>query len=956
MYRYNQHSFVGGLLDRGLMGRQDLERYFQGATKLENFLVRKQGNITKRRGTEMIADLENLFGNGDAIAYSRIIPFSQDVDEGYYILFAESYTGNKGCFIISDEGVQVVDAEGRKQFSRTINAESLTPFSIDVPYNGADFDQMGFAQSGDTLFITHRHYAPASIIRKGEDFSYTKIEFSRNAWKRPAIKSVASEKFTGTGASKTVTYVCTAVYDGIESLPSFPYSHVYKMPWPNDAVVNITCDKGDFEEEPDYYNVYKSSGSEYGLILSTNDTSYQSKGLLPSVELGVLAAYKGRPRSQSWTYPVLTIQNVNISDKCTILSSTEELGSRSHIADSLPLLFYSNNPDSTYTANGAVFGRVTFVPKGNFAIKRVQVSVDYLLKGYWRVNANTKKHNSVYYCASWSQFSCVLDVVKKDGNTQQFNIQVSYPSPHEWDNQDVRIANWTSGIYSIDSFASRGGRVVEFDFSIDLANLEEGWYVSAITIDAPKEDYSANLLINAIAVFGAVKGHANDTKISTVQDDYITPNLAFAPPERGNHFSDSGNYPSCVALYTQRLALASSVNNPFTWWMSCVGDLYNFSAHSSIRQDDAMEVTIPATEFPNINHMVLLRDLVIFCDNGEWVVRPATGNLLAFDTVECKKQSSIGCAKSIPPLQVGDELIFVDNSRRTVRSIKYQFTADGYESSDLSILSQSLFFMNPVVSMCYKQHPESTILCEMSDGTVAALVYLKEHNVIAWSHHILGGNWKCRGIASNKAHGGETTHVAMLVENPSGGTEVWRVRDDTEAPDVLSQLCIDGLRIAIKGDIAESVFSADSQQIVIDLTTGKRISSYNELADDKEYAVGYPFTSTFVSVRPEPQGADTLQWELKNAKKVQVRTLNGSNFTVKSVGLDESYSSEVEIPVDVQDGVKETNGIIDCVDVLLNGDNSQDSRIEMKHDGHFPLTIESFSIDYETQPLYGSEG
>jgi hypothetical protein len=495
-----------------------------------------------------------------------------------------------------------------------------------------------------------------------------------------------------------------------------------------------------------------------------------------------------------------------------------------------------------------------------------------------------------------------------------------------------------------------------FEFSSFISNHStlknsQTWQIESITVifyDNPTSMTKVTSYFHGMRFINALNNQ------DTFQDDYITPNLANTPPQIIPHFDDAKSYPSCVAMYTQRLAFAATQSQPFTWWMSCVGDLYNFNTHVSIRQDDAMEVTVPATEFPNINHMVLSRDLVLFCDNGEWVVRPLSGNTLAYDTVECKKQSTIGCAKSIPPLQVGDEIIFADNSKRVVRSIKYQFTSDGYESNDLSILSQSIFFTNPVVSMCYKQHPESLILCELADGSVAALVYMKEHNVVAWTHHTLGGGWKCRGIASNKAHAEETTHVAMLVENDDGGIEVWRIRDDDESSNLADQLCMDGLRFALGSEIGAAAF--ENGQAVIDLENGQFLNSAAELVAEKEYAVGYPFTSTFASVRPEPQGSETFQWELKNAKKVHIRTLNGSSFIVKDAGMSDDYASKVEIERDIEGGTITTPGLVDATDILLNGENSRDGRIEIKHDGILPLTIESFSVDYETQPLYQSEG
>ena len=45
MWKYTQHSFAGGQLDADLMGRQDLAKYFIGATTLDNFISMRQGVV-----------------------------------------------------------------------------------------------------------------------------------------------------------------------------------------------------------------------------------------------------------------------------------------------------------------------------------------------------------------------------------------------------------------------------------------------------------------------------------------------------------------------------------------------------------------------------------------------------------------------------------------------------------------------------------------------------------------------------------------------------------------------------------------------------------------------------------------------------------------------------------------------------------------------------------------------
>lgn len=47
LWKNTQHSFIAGQLDANVMGRQDMDRYFKGATLLKNFLVKRQGCISK---------------------------------------------------------------------------------------------------------------------------------------------------------------------------------------------------------------------------------------------------------------------------------------------------------------------------------------------------------------------------------------------------------------------------------------------------------------------------------------------------------------------------------------------------------------------------------------------------------------------------------------------------------------------------------------------------------------------------------------------------------------------------------------------------------------------------------------------------------------------------------------------------------------------------------------------
>jgi hypothetical protein len=135
MISLKQHSFAGGQLDRALLGgRQDLQKYYIGASRLENYIVKRQGCISKRSGTDYCFDatarLMYTDGETSTITTSyRLVGFIFEKTYGYAILFTP----------------------GRI----TIYAkDGSTPQEIDTsPYTENEIENLGICQSGDTLFI-----------------------------------------------------------------------------------------------------------------------------------------------------------------------------------------------------------------------------------------------------------------------------------------------------------------------------------------------------------------------------------------------------------------------------------------------------------------------------------------------------------------------------------------------------------------------------------------------------------------------------------------------------------------------------------------------------------------------------------------------------------------------------------------------------------------------------------
>ena len=104
LWKNTQHSWKGGQFDRALMGRSDLAKYPEAASVLENFIVKRQGCISKRRGTDEVADLKNLLGGTVKPMKLKLIPLVYEKNEGYYVLMTRGR-----AFLAGKNGIRLMD-------------------------------------------------------------------------------------------------------------------------------------------------------------------------------------------------------------------------------------------------------------------------------------------------------------------------------------------------------------------------------------------------------------------------------------------------------------------------------------------------------------------------------------------------------------------------------------------------------------------------------------------------------------------------------------------------------------------------------------------------------------------------------------------------------------------------------------------------------------------------------
>ena len=217
---YPYTSFTGGELSDQLDGRIDLDKYKVGCKTIENMIVYPHGTAARRPGTKFIAEAKR---GTDGTAH-RLIPFEFSTTQTYIMEFGDLYvrffkdngiitkTGlnisgitsanpgvvtsathglTAGDYVILDGIVGMTELNGRQFRVGTVpstttfnlkstdgtdfNTSSLTSYAsggvvypiyqITSPYPHSVLPELKYAQSADTMFITHPSYAIRKLTR-----------------------------------------------------------------------------------------------------------------------------------------------------------------------------------------------------------------------------------------------------------------------------------------------------------------------------------------------------------------------------------------------------------------------------------------------------------------------------------------------------------------------------------------------------------------------------------------------------------------------------------------------------------------------------------------------------------------------------------------------------------------------------------------------------------------------
>lgn len=397
-------------------------------------------------------------------------------------------------------------------------------------------------------------------------------------------------------------------------------------------------------------------------------------------------------------------------------------------------------------------------------------------------------------------------------------------------------------------------------------------------------------------VFGFIGRASKDdtiTATTTLQyydDKNIGADTEDTPIEHKNPFEGSGNYPSQVFFHQQRLGFAATANRPITFWLSRTGDFESMASSVPPKDDDAIEVTLAATQANRIVWLQPDRNALAFGTEGsEWTLQSSEGVVLTPSTVSFQLQTTNGGEGTVSALSVGGGVLYVQRGSGAVREFAYNYSADKYLGQDLTILARHIIKDRDITAWAYQQEPYSTLWCVLSDGTFAGLTYMKEQDVIGWHRHTTDGS-----ILDVAVIPGTPDDQVWFLVRRTAGVFIERLESFFDSDNLDDAFFLDSA-LHYSGEAADTFsglghLSGRTVQVFADGGTidGLTVSAGGELklkSPAKSVHIGLPYTSRVIPNLPEVQ---TQQgWTLMHNRKisaVRVRTYRSMSFLAGIAG------------------------------------------------------------------------
>jgi hypothetical protein len=371
----------------------------------------------------------------------------------------------------------------------------------------------------------------------------------------------------------------------------------------------------------------------------------------------------------------------------------------------------------------------------------------------------------------------ISDTVSNFGNmnTQGTNPQGSYLTFPDGVTFLITSASWNG-------FAQNG----QWGFTINAMTLANPGSITGVGVSVPSNPVGANgcsvpgfLFFNSHPSVNLTWGV---TQVLAVQKGagYPTPPAVTfssgAAVATANLGGTAGGNPGAPGFIQERLVLAGLQKAVQSVDLSQPGSFFNFNTSFPSEASDAVNATIVAEDLNDIRSVLAVpTGLLMLTGKGAWLLNGggglSTATPITPTSVQAQPQSFTG-ANDMPPLKVNYDALYVTNKGNYVRDLNYNIYVGIFTGSDISVLSNHLFFNHYLVSWCWSEEPFKTVWAVRDDGQLLSLAYVKEQDLIGWAHHDTNGQFKSVCSVIETVNGNTVDAVYVVVQRFINGSFV----------------------------------------------------------------------------------------------------------------------------------------------------------------------------------------
>jgi len=241
---------------------------------------------------------------------------------------------------------------------------------------------------------------------------------------------------------------------------------------------------------------------------------------------------------------------------------------------------------------------------------------------------------------------------------------------------------------------------------------------------------------------------AGTTATATVVPNTILPAQVVGAPNATKRWAAAEwrstlGYPSLVTFFRERLTLFRKARG----WFSVAADFLNLSSRDGAETlpDSAISIDITTSELNDCTFLVPGKKLLVGTVGAEFAIGElTTSEVFGPGNVSAALQTSHG-SRQIPPAIVNDSTLMVQKTGRSLLDLRYAFDSDGYQTTDLQVLSTDIT-RGQVVQHAFQEQPDKVLWSCLLNGKLIGFTFNREQDVIGWHNHPLFSGVTCESV------------------------------------------------------------------------------------------------------------------------------------------------------------------------------------------------------------------